>query len=148
MGFSRAPRTKNVLFCNVICIGLVAIVFLLIFLRPWTIRHEEEKFVIRSLDDSPEVKILSSALSAEKRNRDCNYFNCFDVYKCDYSLHKLKIYIYPIYKYVFYFVRTLLKESSDFASNIVLSFNQNTIILHYIARNYVSASQIYRMYFF
>ncbi|KAG8195978.1 hypothetical protein JTE90_028952 [Oedothorax gibbosus] len=99
MGFSRAPKTKNSFFCNVVCVGIVAAVALLLYLRPLTIHHEEEKFIIRSLEDSPVVKILSSAISAEPRNRDCTFFNCFDVYKCDHSQHKLKIYIYPIYKY-------------------------------------------------
>ncbi|XP_015904832.2 exostosin-2 [Parasteatoda tepidariorum] len=99
MGFSRAPKSNPILY-NVSCIAVFAfIIITVILLKPWNIHKQEEKFMLRSIENSPEIRILSSALNAGQRNTKCNYFNCFDVYKCGHSQDKLSVYIYPIYKY-------------------------------------------------
>ncbi|GBM08419.1 Exostosin-2 [Araneus ventricosus] len=101
MGFNRVQRTKNILFYNLTCIFVVALVLVaLLVLRSWNIGHEEELFTLRYVENSPEIQIASSALQAKIRDRDCNFFNCFDVFKCGYSGKKLSIYIYPIKKFV------------------------------------------------
>lgn len=99
MGFSRAPRVKNVLIYNISRVLLLVICLTgLIVLKPWRVNKQEEIFMLRSIENSPEIKILSGAVSAEPRDRNCNYFNCFNVYRCGHSVHKLSIYIYPIYR--------------------------------------------------
>ncbi|GFQ95834.1 hypothetical protein TNCT_268701 [Trichonephila clavata] len=60
----------------------------------------EEIFKIRFIENSPEMEIRSSAPQAENQNRECNFFNCFDVFKCGYNGKKMSVYIYPIKRYV------------------------------------------------
>ncbi|KAG8186718.1 hypothetical protein JTE90_015655 [Oedothorax gibbosus] len=99
MSVSRSRKSETLLFCIIICVGFVITFVVLCHLRLWTVEYKEEPFVFRSLVDAPVIKILPSTPSSEIRNSHCSYFNCFNVYKCAYSQRKLKIYIYPIYKY-------------------------------------------------
>lgn len=66
---------------------------------PWKGDHQE-KFVLRSWEGTPEVQILSESNIAEKTDGNCNYYNCFDVYRCGHSDNMISVYIYPILRYV------------------------------------------------
>ncbi|XP_055929994.1 exostosin-2-like [Argiope bruennichi] len=101
MSFNRIQRTKNVLFYNLTCTFIIVLVLVtLLTLRPWNIKQGEELFAFRYVENSPEIQIVSSAVQAKSRDRDCNFFNCFDVFKCGYSGKKLSVYIYPIKNFV------------------------------------------------
>ncbi len=97
MGFSRA-REKSVLI-NISRILVPAVlIFGIILLKPWAINKENEVFVLRTIENSPEIKILSGASYSEPRDRNCNFFTCFNVYRCGHSVNKVSVYIYPVYR--------------------------------------------------
>lgn len=97
MGFSRA-KEKNVLFYLYRLLLPVILILGVILLKPWKINKENEIFVLRSVESSPSVKILSGAALSEPRDRNCNFFTCFNVYRCGRSINKLSVYIYPVYR--------------------------------------------------
>ncbi|XP_023229199.1 exostosin-2-like isoform X2 [Centruroides sculpturatus] len=78
---------------------LLACFIAILLFWPWKADHQE-KFVLRSWEGTPEVQILSKSSIAEKTDGNCNYYNCFDVYRCGHSDNMISIYIYPILRYV------------------------------------------------
>ena len=97
MGFSRA-KEKNVLSYVYRLLLPVVLLLGIILLKPWTISKENEIFVLRSVESSPSIKILSGASLSKLRERNCNFFTCFNVYRCGRSVNKLSVYIYPVYR--------------------------------------------------
>lgn len=95
MVFTRTSRTKHAFFYNIVCVA--SLILTLCFLRPWKANETEEIFKFRLIENAPEVEILSSTPIAQSRNRDCNFFTCFDVFKCG---NQLSVYIYPIKRYI------------------------------------------------
>lgn len=60
-----------------------------------------EQFIIGSLDNLPKVVLQSNSVVTTGRNNKCNYYNCFNVYRCGFggSGH-IHVYVYPLKKYV------------------------------------------------
>lgn len=98
MGFSRAKEKNVFFFVSRLLLPALLILGVLI-LKPWTINKENEIFILRSVENSPSVKILSGASLSDSRDRSCNFFTCFNVYRCGYSVNRLSVYIYPVYRY-------------------------------------------------
>lgn len=54
---------------------------------------------IIDLDNAETVRISQESPSSHPTDPSCNHFNCFDIFRCD-PLDEIKIYLYPIRKYI------------------------------------------------
>lgn len=97
MGFSRAREKYVFSYFYRLLLPLILILGV-ILLKPWTISKQDEIFKFRSVESSSPIRILSGASPSNPREKNCNFFTCFDVYKCGRSANKLSVYIYPIYR--------------------------------------------------
>lgn len=86
----------NISLCIIVCFFFAIGVKLF---WPWNFSDHQQKFTLRLVENSPSVKLLSAAKAAEPRYSTCNYYNCFDVYKCGQADRRITVYIYPIFRY-------------------------------------------------
>lgn len=85
-----------VLSAFILC-GLSAAILVLFY--PVSTVQESEKFVVKNLETAPERRITKETVQAAVRDETCDYYTCFDVYKCGQQNSTVSVYIYPIYRY-------------------------------------------------
>lgn len=64
-------------------------------------RRNTEHVFTDSLINLPEVALRSNSVVANGRNNKCNFYNCFNVYRCGYGgSGQIHVYVYPFRQYV------------------------------------------------
>jgi glucuronyl/N-acetylglucosaminyl transferase EXT2 len=71
--------------------GCVLLFLLLLFLIP---DHEEKN--VLDLNNFRHVRFDKDAELARKRNPNCSFYDCFNVYRCGNHQNKVTIYVYPL----------------------------------------------------
>ncbi|UYV71618.1 EXT2 [Cordylochernes scorpioides] len=99
-GPSRRTLSPRLLGLCLAGAALCCIFAYLSFFRSKPEAYFQEPFALRHLEDSPVIHVPSSAAQAQPRDPDCNFYNCFDVYKCGHSDNTISVYIYPIINFV------------------------------------------------
>lgn len=72
--------------------GCVLIVLVLIFL----IRTDLNKADVLDLNNFRHERFDKDAELARKRNPNCSFYDCFNVYRCGNHQNKVTIYVYPL----------------------------------------------------
>lgn len=75
--------------------GCVLIFLILIFLLPSHLKQSD----VLDLNDFRHVRFDKEAELARKRNPNCSFYDCFNVYRCGNHQNKVTIYVYPLTQY-------------------------------------------------
>ncbi|XP_058832930.1 exostosin-2 [Topomyia yanbarensis] len=99
--------------CNRYLIGFVTLLVLLgLWLHGGSISETNSERISLDLVDIPQVVLDKDAELARARNRNCSFWDCFNVYRCgqraggsapaasDEQLERISIYVYPLKEYV------------------------------------------------
>ncbi|RZF37962.1 hypothetical protein LSTR_LSTR005462 [Laodelphax striatellus] len=82
----------------VICVGLLNLLPSFGFLNSGSIIYH--KINLNNFSGVPRVPVVESQLPAPRNDR-CNYFDCFNVYKCGHKgSGKILVFVYPVKEYV------------------------------------------------
>ncbi|MCL4129696.1 UNVERIFIED_CONTAM: hypothetical protein GTU68_040981 [Idotea baltica] len=85
-----------VLLLGLSLLGILQIVNLTV-----TVSRDDAKRTLSAPSQWPEVTVTKGSVKVLETDRKCNFFNCFNVYRCGRSGHqKLSVYIYPLVRYV------------------------------------------------
>jgi glucuronyl/N-acetylglucosaminyl transferase EXT2 len=74
--------------------GCVLLFILLIFLL-----QSEEQSDVLDLNNFRHLRFDKDAELARKRNPNCSFYDCFNVYRCGNHQNKVTIYVYPLTEY-------------------------------------------------
>ncbi|XP_071816775.1 exostosin-2-like [Apostichopus japonicus] len=134
---ARGPKVKLkyqkyyfILF-SVILLGVVVTAVLQFWPHAIDSDNQTNSYYISDWNSLPEVRILESAPLSPKGDTDCNYYTCFDVYRCSYETNRISLYVYPMKKYLhesgqpilqqisreYYDILTAISESEFFTSD-------------------------------
>lgn len=75
--------------------GCAAIFLLLLFLIPQHLKQSD----VLDLNNFHRVRFDKDAELARKRNPNCSFYDCFNVYRCGNHHNKVTIYVYPLTQY-------------------------------------------------
>ena len=70
--------------------------FILVFLIPQNILKQSD---ILDLNNFRHVRFDKDAELARKRNTNCSFYDCFNVYRCGNHQNKVTLYVYPLTEY-------------------------------------------------
>lgn len=71
------------------------ILFVLVFLIPSHLKQSD----VLDLNNFIHVRFDKEAELARKRNPNCSFYDCFNVYRCGNHHNKVTIYVYPLTEY-------------------------------------------------
>lgn len=91
--YEREQRIYYVAVCVAIWIAIIYVIII-----SWPITHANVRNERISLDlsDVDKLELETDAELARRRNENCSYWDCFNIYRCG---EKLSIYIYPLIDY-------------------------------------------------
>lgn len=127
VNYFRKPILKN--FTPLV---IVLFVSLISFLLISSIVHKPKKSLFlnstsfKSMKMIKKIIIPSNTTPSSERNNVCNYYNCFDVYKCGkHGEPHIQIYVYPLKQYLndknVPIISQLSKEFYDIVQSILHS---------------------------
>lgn len=85
------------IYCVAVCIAIwIAIIYVIIISSPITHANERNERISLDLENVEKVHLEKDAELARRRNENCSYWDCFNIYRCG---ERLSIYIYPLIDY-------------------------------------------------
>lgn len=75
--------------------GCVFIVLVLLFLLPQQLKQSD----VLDLNNFQTLRFDKDAELARKRNPNCSFHDCFNVYRCGNHQNKVTIYVYPLMEF-------------------------------------------------
>lgn len=87
----------------VLVVSIITTLLIIIFSISWENKKHYEKVSLANIRNLPQVIIKDKVLLANPRQSKCNYWNCFNVYKCGANGHehdRISIYVYPLKEYI------------------------------------------------
>lgn len=98
--------------------GCILIFLVLLFLIPQQILNQSD---VLDLNNFRHVRFDKDAELARKRNPNCSFNDCFNVYRCGNHQNKVTIYVYPLTEYSEESSATISKEFYKILKTIVNS---------------------------
>lgn len=96
-------RYRNCIFTFFVLLLIFVTVILTSYVSNIGRKSERSKYTALSLDDVNSLVVKQIAINsplANPTNASCNYFNCFNIYRCGNQGNKLLVYVYPLKNYV------------------------------------------------
>lgn len=85
------------IYCVAVCIAIwIAIIYVIIVSSPITHANERNERISLDLNNVEKVQLEQDAELARRRNENCSYWDCFNIYRCG---ERLSIYVYPLTDY-------------------------------------------------
>lgn len=103
----------------------VLLLLCLLYLFPRQILKQSD---VLDLNDFNHVRFDKDAELARKRNPNCSFYDCFDVYRCGNHQNKVAIYVYPLTQYS-------EENSSTWISKEFYKILQTLVNSHYYTPN-------------
>lgn len=80
-----------------VCIALwIAIIYVVVISWPITHANQRNERISLDLSNVEKLELEKDAELARRRNENCSYWDCFNIYRCG---ERLSIYIYPLIDY-------------------------------------------------
>lgn len=85
------------IYCVAVCIAIwIAIIYVIIISSPITHANERNERISLDLENVEKLRLEKDAELARRRNENCSYWDCFNIYRCG---ERLSIYVYPLIDY-------------------------------------------------
>lgn len=76
--------------------GCILVLLVIVFLIPQQIFKQSD---VLDLNNFRHVRFDKDAELSRKRNPNCSFYDCFNVYRCGNHQNKVTLYVYPLTKY-------------------------------------------------
>lgn len=85
------------IYCVAVCIAIwIAIIYIIIISSPITHANERNERISLDLNNVETFRLEKDAELSRRRNENCSYWDCFNIYRCG---ERLSIYVYPLIDY-------------------------------------------------